>query len=210
LQVDIHFYGANCVRLSDKKASVLIDDNLVSLGLKEVAKPEDILVYTQNGSLKDEDNFEIHGPGEYEISDVSIKGIPARAHIDENGKRATIYSIFMQNFKIAILGHIYPELSDEQLEDLGVIDVVIIPVGGNGYTIDANAAAQLVKKIEPKIVIPTHFADPSINYKVPQAELSIFMKEMGIDDFEPQDSLKIKEANLDDKTTVVVLKSLSK
>ena len=84
--------------------------------------------------------------------------------------------------------------------------MLIIPVGGNGYTLDATSAAQLIKKIEPKIVIPTHYADNSIKYEVPQAELKTFLSEMGVSDPEWMDSLKIKESELGDKTRVVVLK----
>ena len=203
--MEIQFYGANCVRLTDKKASVLVDDNLASLGLKSVVKADEILLFTQGKAKATNGNFIIQGPGEYEISETSIVGIPARAHIDADGNRATMYNIKMQNFDIGVLGHVHPDLSDEQLEKLGVVDVLIIPVGGNGFTIDANAAAHLIKKIEPKIVIPTNYADSAVKYEVPQAELSIFMKEMGISEYEAQDSLKLKESELGDKTMVVVL-----
>jgi len=193
------------VRLTDKKASVLVDDNLASLGLKSVVKADEILLFTQGKAKATNGNFIIQGPGEYEVSETSIVGIPARAHIDADGNRATMYNIKMQNFDIGVLGHVHPDLSDEQLEKLGVVDVLIVPVGGNGFTIDANAAAHLIKKIEPKVVIPTNYADSAIKYEVPQAELSIFMKEMGISEYEAQDSLKLKESEIGDKTTVAVL-----
>ena len=203
--MEIQYYGANCVRLSDKRASVLIDDNLEEVGLKSIIKPDEILVFTHGRTKSLKSNFIIQGPGEYEVLETSIIGIPARAHMDTEGNKATMYSIKIQNFDVGVLGHIYPDLSDEQLERLGVVDILILPVGGNGYTIDANAAAHLIKKIEPKIVIPTHYADPAIKYEVPQAELSLFMKEMGISEFESVDSLKIKETDLGDKTKVIVL-----
>lgn len=203
--MDIQYFGANCVRLSDKKASVVVDDNLSDLGLKRISKPEDISVTTLNTGNSEVARFSVNGPGEYEISEVSIMGIPARAHIDEAGKRATIYKIQMQVFNIGIIGHIHSDLSEEQLEELGIVDVLIIPVGGNGYTLDANAAAHLIKKIEPKIVIPTHYADSAVKYEVPQADLSLFMKEMGITEYEEADSLKVKESELGEKTRVVVL-----
>lgn len=203
--MEIQYFGANCVRITDKKASVLIDDNLASLGLKSVAKADEILALTQGKAKATNGNFIIEGPGEYEVFETSVVGIPARAHIDTDGNRATMYNIKMQNFDIGVLGHIYPDLSDEQLEKLGIVDVLIVPVGGNGYTIDANAAAHLIKKIEPKIVIPTHYADSAVKYEVPQADLSVFMKEMGISEYEAQDSLKLKESELSDKATVVVL-----
>lgn len=204
--MEIHYYGANCIKLNDKKASIVVDDNLAELGLKSVIQPEDVTLYTFDKKFDNRGRFLVNGPGEYEISEVSINGIPAKAHIDESGVRATIYSLQINELKVAVLGHIYPELSDEQLEALGIIDVLIIPVGGNGYTLDATSAAQLVKKIEPKIVIPTHFADNSIKYEVPQAELQVFLSEMGISDPERMDSLKLKESELGDKTQVIVLK----
>jgi L-ascorbate metabolism protein UlaG (beta-lactamase superfamily) len=203
--MEIQYFGANCVRLSDKKASVIIDDNLVGLGLKKVTKPEDISIATLDKSKNADGSFSIVGPGEYEVSDISIIGIPARAHLDVDGKRSTMYKIQIQSFNVAILGHIHPDLTDEQLEELGVVDILIIPVGGNGYTLDANAAAHLIKKIEPKIVIPTHFADKGISYEVPQAELSLFTKEMGITEYETLDFLKIKVTELGEKTRVIVL-----
>jgi L-ascorbate metabolism protein UlaG (beta-lactamase superfamily) len=203
--MDIQYFGANCVRLSDKKVSVIIDDNLSELGLKGVTKADDVSVTTLNTDKSKVARFSVNGPGEYEISEVSIIGIPARAHLDENGKRATMYKIQMQVFNIGVIGHIHPDLTDEQLEELGVVDVLIIPVGGNGYTLDANAAAHLIKKIEPKIVIPTHYADSAIKYEVPQAELALFIKEMGVTEYESVDSLKVKETELGEKTRVVVL-----
>jgi L-ascorbate metabolism protein UlaG (beta-lactamase superfamily) len=84
---------------------------------------------------------------------------------------------------------------------------LIIPVGGNGYTLDAVGAAQLIKKIEPKVVIPTHFSDKKINYEVPQAEIELFLKEMAVSEPEKVSVLKIKETDLGDKTRVVVLEN---
>jgi len=203
--VDIQYFGANCVRLSDKKVSVIIDDNLCELDLKGVTKADDISVTTLNTDKSKVARFSVNGPGEYEISEVSIIGIPVRAHLDESGKRATMYKVQMQVFNIGIIGHIHPDLTDEQLEELGVVDVLIIPVGGNGYTLDANAAAHLIKKIEPKIVIPAHYADSAIKYEVPQADLALFMKEMGVTEYETVDSLKLKESELGENTRVIVL-----
>ena len=201
--MEIQFYGANCIRLNNKKASLVIDDNLAALGLKTVIQPDDIVLFTLNNETTDQGRFLINGPGEYEISEISITGIPARAHIDEDGMRATIYNLQVQDLSIGVLGHIYPDLSDEQLEQFGLIDILVIPVGGNGYTLDATGATQLIKKMEPKIVIPTHYADSAIKYEVSQAELQVFLSEMGVSDPERMNS------ELGDKTRVIVLNRLS-
>lgn len=203
--MDFEYFGANCVRVSNKKVSVVIDDNLSAHGLKSITTKNDISIFTLDKNNTNESKFTVEGPGEYEIAEVSIRGIPARAHIDEDGLRATIYNVIINGFSVGVLGHVYSSLSDEQLEQLGVIDILIVPVGGNGYTIDAAGAANLVKQIEPKVVLPTHYADNGVSYEVPQAELGLFLTAMGASDSEHVDVLKLKEADLGDKTRVVVL-----
>lgn len=208
--MEIQFYGANCVRLGNKKVSVVVDDNLASLGLKSVSNAEDIAIYTLDKNSTTQHRFLIEGPGEYEISEVSVRGIPAQAHLDESGLRATMYSIQMLGFSVGVIGHVHPNLSDEQLEKLGLLDVLIVPVGGSGYTLDAVGAANLVKKIEPKVVIPTHFADSAISYEVPQADVSAFLTEIGASEPEKMPVLKLKESELGDKTRVVLLERSTK
>ena len=206
--MEIRYYGANCVKLSDKKIVLVIDDNLSQLGLKAVIKPQDVAIYTasHNESLVDTGRFLIDGPGEYEISEVSIRGIATRAYTDETGLQATIYSIKIDDFNIGVIGHSNTDLNDEQLEAIGVVDVLIIPVGNHGYTLDANEAVGIIKKIEPKVVIPTHYADTAIKYAVPQVDLQPFLKALGISEPETLEVLALKERELGDKTRVVVLK----
>ena len=208
--MEIQYYGANCVRIGNKKVSVLVDDTLANVGLSSVATAEDIALFTLEKGTKNPNKFLIEGPGEYEVSEVSVRGIPAQAHLDAEGHRATMYSIQMQGFSIGVIGHVHPNLSEDQLELLGLIDVLIIPVGGSGYTLDAAGAASLVKKIEPKIVVPTHYADSAVKYEVPQAELNAFLSEIGASEPERVDILKLKESELGDKTRVVVIERSKK
>ena len=203
--MEIQYLGANCVRIGNKKVTVLVDDDLAGHGIKSVANADDIAIFTLEKGSKNPHRFLIEGPGEYEISEVSVMGIPAQAHLDESGLRATMYSIQMQGFSIGIIGHVHPNLSEDQLEKLGILDVLIIPVGGMGYTLDAAGAASIVKKVEPKIVVPTHYADAGVTYEVPQADLAAFLTEIGASEPEHLDVLKLKESELGDKTRVIVL-----
>src|SRR5205823_14803322 len=126
--------------------------------------------------------FKAEMPGEYEVAGVVIHGIAARSHMDEEGKQsAVIYTIEADDTKLAIIGHIYPELSEAQLEQIGLVDLAVVPVGGNGYTLDGVGALKVIKQIEPKVVIPTHYNDPAIHYEVPQAELSAAVKNLGME-----------------------------
>jgi len=205
--MEIQFYGANCVRLVTKKASITVDDNLADVGLKSVTKKGDIALFTgSHGEPADEIKLAIDHPGEYEVSDTSIHAIAARAHIDEqNKKTATMFKVIGEDIRVAIVGHIYPDLTDGQLEALGTVDILIIPVGGNGYTLDSVGALKIIKKIEPKVVIPTHFDDGSVKYTVPQQTLEDALKGMAMEPKETVPKLKVKAGELAEITQLVVL-----
>lgn len=186
---------------------MVIDDNLGELGAKSVTKAGDIALFTTaHGVPKTDVKLVIDQPGEYEVSDVSIQGIAARAHMDgDNQHSATIYKLILDDIRFAVLGHIFPELSDAQLEAIGTIDVLIVPVGGFGYTMDGIGALKLIKKIEPKLIIPAHFADPAIKYPVPQAELADVLKDLAMEPRETVPKLKLKDSELGDITQLVIL-----
>lgn len=205
--MELQYYGANCVRLTTKKANIVIDDNLADLGGKTVAKAGDILLYTgSHGDPGVEPKLVIDHPGEYEVSDVSVQGVAARGHMEEEGNAsATMYRLVVEDLRVAVLGHIYPELNDQQLEALGTIDILIIPVGGSGYTLDATGALKLIKKIEPKLIIPTHYADKGLNYPVPQQDLDAVLKELTMEPKERVAKLKLKAADLAEMTELIVL-----
>lgn len=205
--MELQFYGGNCVRLSTKKASIMVDDNLASIGAKSVTKPGEVALFTTaHGAPVVETKIIIDQPGEYEVSDVSIQGIAARAHIDdEKQKNATIYKLVLDDVRVAVVGHIYPDLSSSQLEDLGTIDILVIPVGGNGYTLDPIGALKLIKEIEPKLVVPTHYAEKGLNYEVPQQSLDDALKGLSMEPRETVAKLKVKAGEMGDNTQLVVL-----
>jgi L-ascorbate metabolism protein UlaG (beta-lactamase superfamily) len=207
--MDIQFYGANCISLGTKQARIVFDDNLADLGGKSVLKAGDIALFTtpQTETPKQELKIMIDRAGEYEVSGVSIYGIQSRAHMDEQGKQtATMYKLVIDDLKVLVTGHIYPELSDKQLENIGMIDVMIVPVGGNGYTLDGVGALKLIKKIEPKLVIPTNYDMPGLNFPVPQQTLQDALKSLAM---EPKETvsgkLRLKAADLADVTQLFVL-----
>lgn len=209
--MDVQFYGANCFSLATKQARVVFDDNLAELGGKSVLKAGDIALYTtqQTNAPKQELKIMIDRPGEYEVSGVSVYGIQARAHMDEQGKQmATMYKLVIDDLKVLVTGHIYPELSDKQLESIGMIDIMIVPVGGNGYTLDGIGALKLIRKIEPKMVIPTNFDMKGVNYPVPQQTLQDALKSLAM---EPKETvsgkLRIKSTDLNDVMQLVVLEA---
>jgi len=80
----------------------------------------------------------VDGPGEYEVKGAMITGVPARLHIDEDGHRGTAYSILMDGVNVVVTGNISGKLDEDQVENLGQVDVLVVPVGGTGLTLDAE------------------------------------------------------------------------
>lgn len=205
--MEIQYYGGNCIKIANKKSSLVIDDNLADLGLKPIVSDKDIALYTSSRfEPAAKSHFNITGPGEYEVSDVSIQGVAARGHMDEEKtQNATMYRIIMEDIRIAVVGHVFADLTNDQLEALGTIDILFVPVGNSGYTLDGVGAQKVIKEVEPKIVVPTHYADKGVNYEVPQIELETALKEIGIEPHETMESLKLKGLEMTDTTKLIVL-----
>ena len=149
----------------------------------------------------------IQGPGEYEVLGVSVIGYPV-FHDDKNGSergKNTIYVIEMDGIRLAHLGDIGHTISEDTLEELGTIDILFIPVGGI-YTINPTQAAETVRSIEPKIVIPMHYYTNGMNEQV-------FAKLAKVDEFldltgltaEKTDKISLKKSELTDDKKVIVL-----
>jgi len=205
--MDVQFYGANCVALSYKGTRLVVDDNLAGLGGKAVLKNDDVALFTgahdtpANLSLK----LLVDQPGEYEVGPFSILGVAAQSHIDESGLAATMYKIMADDITLLFTGHVSADITDAQLEASGPVDVLFVPVGGNGYTLDPVGALKLIKEIEPKLVIPTHYADKGLNYQVPQQSLEQALKELAMEPAQRTPKLKLKPADLTETTQLIVL-----
>jgi len=204
--MEIQYYGGNCLKISTKKANIVVDDTLDSLGLASVAKEDDIAIFTSANDKPTKARLSIDHPGEYEVSDISVQGIAARSHMDEESKSsATIFRVIADDMRIVITGHIHPDLTDDELEAIGTIDVLIIPIGGNGYTLDGAGALKVIRKIEPNVVIPTHYADKKIKYPVEQQDLETALKGLAMEPKETVAKLKLKPADLTENTQLIVL-----
>ncbi len=187
--MEAQFYGANCITISTKQARIVVDDNLKDLGGNSVLKSGDIALFTgARAAAKEGLRLIIDQPGEYEIAGISIYGIAAQSHLQKDGdKSATVYKLIVDDMSILIVGHIFPDLNDAQLEAIGMIDVMFIPVGGNGYTLDPLGALKIIKKVEPKVVIPTHYHSEKLTFEVPQQTLEQALKTLSM---EPKETVK--------------------
>ena len=205
--MDLQYFGANCVMLSNRDVRLVVDDNLVAHGGKTVLKADDIALFTgtEPAGLP-ATKITIDRPGEYEVSNVSITGIPARAHMDEAGKySATMYKVEVGDMRFLFTGHIYPELTEDQLETIGLVDVMVVPVGGNGYTLDGVGALKLIKDVEPKLVVPTHYDEKGLKFEVPQQTLEQAIHSLGMEVKETTPKLKLKPADIAEITELIVV-----
>jgi len=180
---EIEYKGANSVIISTKKSTLVIDPKLSLVGLKDIPTKDAVELATEARFALNSDaaRLNIEGPGEYGVAEFDIKGIAAQRHLDSESDplNSTIYRVEVNETRIAIVGNIYEKLSESQLEEIGLIDILIIPVGGNGYTLDATGAATITRSIDPKVVVPIHYSDSGIQYEVAQDTLETFVKELG-------------------------------
>jgi L-ascorbate metabolism protein UlaG (beta-lactamase superfamily) len=149
-------------------------------------------------------SHQIDNPGEYEIGGVFITGVQT----DANGKkgvekpRNTLYVFDFEGITIAHLGDLRQVPTQGEVEALGTVNVVLVPVGG-GNGLNAAKAAEVISLIEPDIVIPMHYGHE--DSKVELDPLSKFLKEMGLTTPETVPSLKVTRSSLPTETKVIVL-----
>jgi L-ascorbate metabolism protein UlaG (beta-lactamase superfamily) len=209
--MEIEFFGANCFRVKTKKASVVIDDNLSVLGQKSITKDVDVAVFTSKeiaGNQKSKARLVLESAGEFEIGDLSVRAVQTRGHMDEAGAdTATVFQFLYNGTTVTALGHIHPDVSADVLELSGGSDVVLVPVGGNGYTLDSVGALSVIKKIEPEVVIPSYYDAPGFKFEVPAGSLDDFVKTSGLTAVEPKDVYKVDkpDAEMAGQTHLVIL-----
>jgi len=151
--------------------------------------------------------FIIDSPGEYEYQGIRVRGIRS-FHDSEKGKKEglnTIYSAVLEGINVVHLGDLgQNELTDRQIDALGEVDILLIPVGQIS-TLGAKEAATVINQIEPKIVIPMHYWVKGLKVKIDNADA--FLKEIGQKEAKPQEKLVIKQKDLpQERIEVVVLK----
>jgi len=191
-----------------EETKIAIDPFSEEIGMKPCEIEADILLITHqhfdhnNKKTVKGDYFLIEGPGEYEVKEVYIKGILSY----HNAKKEpnTIYLLESEGIKICHLGDLgQNELAPWQIDEMPDVDILMIPVGGV-YTISAKDALKIVNQIEPKIVIPMHYALPKLKVKLDN--VAEFLKVIGEENLEPQTKLSIKKEKLPSQTTTVLLK----
>lgn len=182
--MDITWLGHACFRIKGKEGVVVCDPFGKDLGLTLPRMQADIVTVShEHGGHNHATGIGggphiIAGPGEYEIKNIFVTGIAAH-HDGEGGKsrgKVTIYVIEMEDLVVCHLGDLGHVLAQEQIEAIGHVDVLLIPVGG-GNSLTAAQAAEVIGVLEPRAVIPMHYQTPGLTTALDP--LSRFIKEMG-------------------------------
>ncbi|MBI2055703.1 MAG: MBL fold metallo-hydrolase [Candidatus Sungbacteria bacterium] len=221
----ITWYGQSCFKIETRETILAIDPFSKDIGLAPPRFHADLVLVTHQHhdhnnvaaisprSPKDEgggnkkDLTVIDGAGEYEIKGLAVTGISTFHDSREGQDRGpnTVFRIEAEGIVMVHLGDFgESSLREETLDALGNTDVLMTPVGGT-YTIDGAAAAKVVNKIEPRIVIPMHYALAGLKIKL--APLENFLKEYGVPGLERLDKLSLKKKDLPEEAKVVILKA---
>lgn len=195
--MEITWYGHSCFRITERGFATVVTDPYDSavVGYNPLKLKAEIVTVSCNdlghnnlAAVKG-DAFEITGPGEYERGSVFITGIQTTPHsLDAKVLRNTLYVLDYGKLTILHLGQVNHVPSQSLIEELGNINIALVPVGEGG-ALNASKAAEVISMLEPNIVIPMHYETPYS--KLALDPLSKFLKEMGITSLETMETYKI-------------------
>ncbi len=204
--MNINWCGQSCFKISvkdkDAPATIIINPFSEETGLKLPKLEGDVLLVSKktpdynNAGKVGGNPFLINSPGEYEIKKIFIQGL-------DGGDGTTVYVIDAEDVRICLLaGLSQKELNEEQLEAIGDIDILLIPVGG-GEVISSKEAIGIISQIEPSITIPMHYNLPKLRDELDKLE--DFLKALGVKAIEPIDNLSIKKKDISKEETKIII-----
>lgn len=205
----ITFDGIEAMKISHGDLTVALNPISKESKFKSTSFGSDIVMVSVNhpdfngveqATRKDREPVVINGPGEYEVKDVFIHGFPSKTNYDKKERINTIYVFEIDSIRVAYFGAISDkELNSDIKEAMGDIDIIIVPIGGDGV-LTASEAYKMAIKREPKIIIPIHFGQVG-----DKSALKDFLEESGDDKLKPVEKLTIKRKDLIGKESEVVI-----
>ena len=216
--MNIQYYGHSCFKITTKPAgrgqedvTIFLDPFDKRIGLRPPQGQADLVLVTHEHSdhnnvsaLKGEPAV-INIPGEYSVKGVNIIGLASEHGPTKNPAINTIYVLEAEDLKICHLGDLGTDLSEKQLEEIDGVDVLMVPIGGN-YTINAKKAVELIKKIEPAIVIPMHYKMVGTTADIDSEKK--FCSEIGNCPKERPTKINLKKKELEGKSMEVIVMGL--
>jgi len=197
--MQLQWLGLSSFRIQTQQSTIITDPYADSFGVTMPKLKADIIMVsdpnnplTNNTKRLSGEAYVITGPGEYEVRQTFIYGIPA-SH--------TIYLIKDQGISLAVLGPLDTGLNNDQLSKLEGADILLLPVG----TLNKEQRTVIVSQVEPRIIIPYLYKQSKV--KMSLESLDVFLKEMGIKEPAVKDKFVVKAKDLPQADTVVVVLS---
>ncbi len=213
-------YGHACFKLRGKDGTVVTDPYQEYVGFELPNLSADIVTVSydapDHNNAQDVANttrrdhpFVIDFPGEYEVEGVSVFGVKTYADDQQGVKRGenVIFTFLIDDLRVCHLGALGHELDEKTVAQIGLVDILFVPVGGGGLTIDPKQAVKVARSLEPNIVIPMHYLTKKHNKKV-FADLAPVTEFFKAFETEPDsvDKLNISLSSLPEELEVVLLK----
>lgn len=210
--MEITWYGHSCFRLTERNFATVVTDpfehktvgyDALKLKAEIVTVSHDAPGHANTDAVKGTTHV-LTGAGEFEIGGVFITAVQTAGggKKTKDKTRNTLYVFDYDGITVAHMGDLQETPTQSEVEALGTINVLLLPVGGGG-SLNAAKAAEVVSMLEPNLVIPMHYSTPAA--KLSLDSLNKFLKEMGLSKVEAQPSLKITRSGLPDETKVIVL-----
>ena len=202
----ITYHGVDYFKVSFGDTTIAVNPISKDSKLKSTRFGSDITLVSLNSpehngvevnSRGEKEPFLIKGPGEYEVSGIFIKGFLSKSQYGGSQSLNTIYTVSLEGMNLCFLGALSDtQLSDEAKEAIEEVDILFVPIGGDGV-LDASTAHKLAVQFEPKLIIPSHFGDVGDS-----GALKKFLKE---EKFESHDKLSTGLGTNDMKSHLVVI-----
>jgi L-ascorbate metabolism protein UlaG (beta-lactamase superfamily) len=214
--MEITWYGHSCFRMTERSYATVVTDPFDSaeVGYEPLKLKADIVTVSHDApghnfiSGVKGTSHEITGPGEFEIGGVFVTGVLTDLSASAKKKNAqqprnTLYVFDYEGLTVAHLGDLRQVPTQAEVESLGTVHVVLVPVG-DGESLNAAKGAEVISLLEPNIVIPMHYATKGAKLKLDP--VGKFLKEMGLSaSQESLPSVKITRSSLPDETKVILL-----
>lgn len=213
--MQITWHGFSCFRITETlqghEVSIVIDPFEPQDGMKLPRNlAADVVITSHDHSLHNNvagvagTPFVIDGPGEYEVKDAFITGVPTYHDLVEGKEKGmnTMYYVTLGDIHIVHLGDLKHPLEERHMEEFHQVDVLFVPVGGDSV-LNAKQAAEVVAQLEPRIIVPMHYRVGSAGGKSDTADA--FLKVMAAGKVEPLPKLKISAKDLPQEETKVVI-----
>lgn len=199
----LSWFGLSAFKVETTSATIVTDPFAPSLSSKPVRAKADIVTVSDRGNPMHNalsgilgSPFVIDVPGEFEVKGVYVQGVELAPF--------TLFVFDVEGMRLVHAGGTKKPPSNDVLERLGDVDLLFLPVGG-GTTLDPEAAAKVVNEVEPRVVVPMHFATPGLNVPNTLLPAAAFLREMGASRVEPVERLSLRKRDLAEEETKVVV-----